>query len=43
MRSHLGARLLTGPAGVLAAVIADWLVLLVRYLRARATGRDPWA
>jgi hypothetical protein len=29
--------------GHLYAGVADWLELLVRYLWARARGRDPWA
>jgi hypothetical protein len=33
--------LLTGPVGFFAAGVIDWLVLLARYLAARARGRRP--
>jgi hypothetical protein len=42
---RIAARLVTGPAAFLAAGVVDWLVLLSRYLTARARGRrhDWWA
>jgi hypothetical protein len=43
MPSRFAARILTGRAGHFVAGTVDWLVLLARYLAARATGRDPWA
>jgi hypothetical protein len=36
---RLAARLVTGPAAFLAAGVVDWLVLLARYVAARARGR----
>lgn len=42
MASRFAARILTGPAGHFVAGVVDWLALLVHYLIARATGRDPW-
>jgi hypothetical protein len=36
------AWVVTGPLGHLYAGLADWLELLLRYLWARARGRDPW-
>jgi hypothetical protein len=41
--SRLAARILTGPVGFFVAGAVDWVVLLSRYLAARAAGRDPWA
>jgi hypothetical protein len=35
------ARVVTGPAGHLAAGVTDWAVLLARYAWARARGRRP--
>jgi hypothetical protein len=39
----LAAWLITGPLGHLAGGAIDWLALAVRYVLARARGRDPWA
>ncbi len=36
---RLAARLVTGPAAFLAAGVVDWLVLVSRYVTARARGR----
>jgi hypothetical protein len=37
--TRAAARLVTGPAAFLLAGVIDWVVLLSRYVRARARGR----
>jgi hypothetical protein len=39
---RLAAWYVTGPLGHLVGGVADWAALLVRYLWARARGREPW-
>jgi hypothetical protein len=36
---RLAARLVTGPAAFLAAGVVDWVVLVARFVAARARGR----
>jgi hypothetical protein len=43
MVSRFAARIVTGRAGHFVAGTVDWLVLIGRYVTARAAGRDPWA
>ncbi len=43
LHRRLAARIVTGPAGHLAAGLADWAALLARLAVAKARGRDPWA
>jgi hypothetical protein len=40
---RLAAWLLTGPVGFLVAGVIDWVVLVWRYVWARARGHEPWA
>ena len=40
---RLLAWLVCGPAGHLAAGVADWAELYGKYLWARARGKEPWA
>ena len=42
MPTRFAARIVTGPVGHFIAGTVDWLALIGRYLKARATGRDPW-
>jgi hypothetical protein len=42
MHRRLGAWLVTGPLGHLAAGVVDWIGLFLRWAWARARGRDPW-
>jgi hypothetical protein len=39
---RLTAWMYTGPLGHLYGGVADWAVLLARYVWARARGRSPW-
>jgi hypothetical protein len=40
---RLLAWLITGPLGHLAAGVVDWAALFVRWVYARARGREPFA
>jgi hypothetical protein len=40
--TRLAAWLVTGPIGHLVAGVIDWVVIMGRYVLARARGREPW-